>query len=375
MPDVRLQLYAGPAVPIAAPRAVMEALTEVKVESGSGSAQSGFELTFEISNRSPLNTLFLLAGGAGIPILRICVAATIGGTTTVLCDGFMTQHEIRSSGPGSSTMTLKGKDATAIMDIVELNGLPYPAMPPAAGVLVALAKYAALGIAPLVIPSVLEDIPIPLDRIPRHQGSDYDYISSLAREVGYVFYIDPGPRPGISTAYWGPEIRVGMPQPSLNGALDEPHTNTTSMSFHFDREAKEMPIVFIQEPMSKAPIPIPIPDISPLSPPLGAVPPIPPKVTFLSDTAKLNPIAAAMRGLAYAGTHADAVFGSGSLDVQRYGGVLRSRRLVTVRGAGEAYDGLHYVTSVTSTLKRGEFTQSFKLARNGLISTLASIRS
>jgi hypothetical protein len=376
MPDaVRLQLYAGPAVPIAAPRVVMEALTEVKVESGSGSTQSGFELTFDISNRSPLNTLFLLAGGTGMPILRICIAVTIGGTTTVLSDGFMTRHEIRSAGPGSSTMTLKGKDATAIMDVVELNGLPYPAMPPAVRVGAALTKYAALGIVPVVIPSVLEDIPIPIERIPRHQGSDYDYILSLAQEVGYVFYIDPGPRPGMSKAYWGPEIRVGSPQPSLNGALDEPHTNTTSMSFHFDREAKELPIVFIQEPMSKAPIPIPIPDISPLDPPLGAVPPIPPKISFLTGTAKLNPLAAVMHGMAYASQHGDAVFGSGSLDVQRYGHVLRSRQLVTVRGAGEAYDGLHYVKAVTSTLKRGEFTQSFELARNALISTLPSIPS
>jgi len=41
---------------------------------------------------------------------------------------------------------------------------------------------------------------------------------------------------------------------------------------------------------------------------------------------------------------------------------------VGVRGAGIAYDGLYYVQSVISTLKRGEFKQSFELTRNGLIS-------
>ena len=80
-----------------------------------------------------------------------------------------------------------------------------------------------------------------------------------------------------------------------------------------------------------------------------------------------------MRGLAYAGRHSDAVFGTGSLDVARYGHVLRSRQLVGVRGAGEAFDGLHYVSSVTSTLTRGEFTQSFSLARNGLLSTVPAV--
>ncbi len=38
-----------------------------------------------------------------------------------------------------------------------------------------------------------------------------------------------------------------------------------------------MPIVFFQEPFSKAPIGIPIPDVTPLNPPLGLVPPLPPQ--------------------------------------------------------------------------------------------------
>src|SRR5262249_50736700 len=174
-------------------------------------------------------------------------------------------------------------------------------------------------------------------------------------------------------AYWGPEIKVGAPQPALDLSLDGPHNNVKNLTFTFDKETKETPVIFIQEPITKAAIGIPIPDITPLNPPLGLVPPLPPKLTFLDDTAKLNPLAAAMRGLAYASQHSDALFGSGTLDVQRYGHVLRSRQLVGVRGAGQAFDGLHYVSSVTSTIKRGEFTQSFSLARNGLVSTLPSV--
>jgi hypothetical protein len=374
MPDgVRLQLLVGPGVPIPAPREVVEAVQEIKVEAGSGETQSGFELTFSLSNRSPLHTLFLLTGGAGIPILRVVVALTVRGTPHVLVDGVMTHHEVRSSGGPTATLAVKGKDLSALMDVVPLDGLPYPAMPPALRALAALGKYAVFGVVPLVVPSVLEDVPLPIDRIPRHQGTDYAFVSALAREVGYVFYLDPGPVPGTSKAYWGPEIRVGAPQRALDLALDGPHANVTNLSFRFDKERKELPVVFIQEQASKAPIPIAIPDVTPLNPPLGVVPPLPPKITFLNDTANLNPLAAAMRGLAYAGRHSDAVFGTGSLDVARYGSVLRSRQLVGVRGAGEAFDGLHYVTSVTSTLRRGEFTQSFSLARNGLLSTVPAV--
>ena len=370
---VRLQLLMGPGIAVPVPRAVLDAVQEVKVESNSGETQSGFEITFRISNRSPLQTLFLLTGGAGIPFLRVVIAVTLGGETTVLMDGVMTHHEIRSDTGPTATMVVKGKDSSVFMDYVPLDGLPYPAMTPAVRVLVALAKYAALGIVPLVIPSVLEDLPIPIERIPRHQGTDYAYIKSLAHDAGYVFYIDPGPVPGVSKAYWGPEIRIGAPQHALNAALDEPHANVKSLSFRFDKERKELPIVFIQEPTTKVPIPIPIPDVTPLNPPLGVVPPLPPKLKFLNDTAKLNPLVAAMRGLAYAGQHSDSVFGTGSLDVQRYGHVLKARQLVGVRGAGEAFDGLHYVSSVSSSLKRGEFTQSFSLARNALLSTVPTV--
>ena len=44
-----------------------------------------------------------------------------------------------------------------------------------------------------------------------------------------------------------------------------------------------------------------------------------------------------------------------------------------MRGVGTAYDGLHYVTSVTHNIKRGEYKIGFTLARNGLISTLRTL--
>src|SRR5262249_19693942 len=255
MPEpVRLQLLMGPGIPMTPPRAVIDAVDEVKVESGSGETQSGFELTFKIPNRSPLQTRFLRAGGLSIPAFRVVIGVSFAGSTTVLMDGVVTHHEYRSEPGPTSTLSVKGKDLTALMDIIQLDGLPYPAMPPAVRVLVALAKYAPFGVIPLVIPSLLEAVPIPTDRIPRHQGTDYAYIKELARQAGYVFYIDPGPALGTSKAYWGPEIRVGAPQPALNLSLDGPHDNVKNLSFTFDKEKKELPVIFIQEPITKPPI-------------------------------------------------------------------------------------------------------------------------
>src|SRR5260221_2599156 len=258
------------------------------------------------------------------------------------------------------------------MDYLDFTGTPFPGMSPEVRVLVLLAKYAAFGVVPMVIPSVLIVIPIPVEHIPRQQGTDVAYAKCMADEVGSVFYIEPGPAPGTSTAYWGPELKFGVPQPALNVNMDA-HTNVESLGFTFDTETRKIPVVFIQESISKAPIPIPIPDITPLNPPLGLLPPIPKGIEPIHETAKLSPVRAALIGLARAAKMSDALSGSGALDVVRYGRVLKSRRLVGVRGAGPAFDGLHYVKSVTSTIKRGEFKQNFTLIRNGLISTLPTV--
>ena len=77
-----------------------------------------------------------------------------------------------------------------------------------------------------------------------------------------------------------------------------------------------------------------------------------------------------MLGMAEVVKHADVVTGDGTLDVDRYGQVLRARSLVGVRGAGVAFDGLHYVESVTHNLKPGEYKQSFTLKRNALVANL-----
>ena len=71
-----------------------------------------------------------------------------------------------------------------------------------------------------------------------------------------------------------------------------------------------------------------------------------------------------------AADYAEAVKCEGSLDVTRYGGILKARELVGVRGAGPAFDGLSYVKSVTHKIKRGEYKQDFTLSRNGLVSTV-----
>jgi hypothetical protein len=93
----------------------------------------------------------------------------------------------------------------------------------------------------------------------------------------------------------------------------------------------------------------------------------------LDDTAKFSVLKALAYGAGQTAKASDAVSGTGSLDVLRYGQTLKARRLVGVRGAGRGYDGLYYVKSVTNTLKRGEFKQNLSLVRDGLISLTPTV--
>ena len=364
-----LTMLAGPVAAVPVPKPLIDALTSVEVtETATG--RSGFQLTFTLADNSILQTLFLLAAGAPIPVLRVILVVTFGGLPQVLMDGVIEHHEVvPDTAHGSAKLVVTGHDISSLMDLIDFSGLPYPGMPPDVRVLTILGKYAAFGVIPEVIPVAVPDIDVPVERIPTQKKTDFAYIKELADDAGYVFYVTPGPLPGMNQAYWGPQVRIGTPQTALNINMDS-WTNVESLNFRYEPQSSVLPIVFLQEPTTKAVLPIPIPPVTPFNPPLGLAVPIPQKIEPLNDTAKRSPGQALMLGMAKAVANADVVTGDGTLDVLRYGQILRARSLVGVRGAGIAFDGMHYVESATHRLKQAEYKQSFTLKRNALIANM-----
>lgn len=364
-----LTLLVGPVEAFPAPKPVIDALTSVEV-TVSATGKSGFQLSFTLANSSPLQTFFLLAGGSPVPIIRVILLATFGGLPQVVMDGVVKHTEVVPDAmQGSSKLVVTGEDLTAVMDLIDFSGFPFPGLTPDLRVLIMLAKYAMFGIVPNVVPVITPDIEVPVDKIPSQKGTDLAYIQQLAKEAGYVFYLEPGPLPGMTQAYWGPQIKIGVPQPALNVNMDA-WTNVESLNFRYEPQTAVLPLVFIQDQTTKLVFPLPIPPVTPLNPPLGVIVPFPQKIEELEDTAKLSPAQAIMVGMARASETADVVSGDGSLDVLRYGQILKARQLVGIRGAGLAFDGLYYVESTKHQIKLGEYKQSFTLKRNALVSNL-----
>ncbi|HJV61274.1 MAG TPA: hypothetical protein VJ743_10045 [Albitalea sp.] len=364
---IHLTLMIGPAVPVPAPKPVVDALRSVQVTSGKD--KSGFQLSFALGKNSPLQTTMLPAGYFDPISTRVIVIATVNGFPNVIMDGIVTRQEMApSSEPGQSTLTITGEDLSVLMDVVEIKR-PFVALDDTLTLYEVLAPYAAFGVVPIVIPSLFVDVPIPTEGWKTQTGTDLQLIKKMAALNGYVFYVEPGPLPGQSIAYFGPDIRIPVPQPALSINMDAA-TNVESLSFSLDGLAKEVMIVTVMDPIThKIPIPIPIPNISIFQPPLGARPTPPAKIRFAKNVEgqSVPEVLKQTVGEMLKGA-ANAITASGSLDVLRYGNVLRSRMLVGVRGAGLAYDGLYYVDSVTHSIKRGEYKQNFSLSRDGLIS-------
>lgn len=354
------------------PEAVIDALTEVRVTTTMGS-QGGFQLKFTLGRNSQL--AMMLASGYFDPRRRVIIAITVNGSTEVLMDGIITKQDLTPSNTaGMTTLAITGLDLTALMDLIDLTGIPYPAMPMFTIVELILAKYLVLGIVPVAIPPLLALIQNPIERFLKQDGTDYRYISTLAGKVGAVFYLDFGPAPGQSMAYWGPDLTklFGGTQPALSINFDG-NSNLDSLSFSYDGTVATDYLVTIIEPNTGLPIPIPLPDVSLLKAPQAANVPTPLKYQQLRPIASEDPIGAALAGLAKLFESADVMTASGSVDVLRYGRVFKVRQLCGVRGGGPYYDGLYYVKSVTHNIKRGDYKQNFTLTRGGTGSSVSTV--
>jgi hypothetical protein len=367
-----LTIMSGQVQATPVPKVLMDAFTDAEV-TVSATGKSGFQLSFTLANSSPLQLVFLLAMGAPVPLIRVILVVSFGGLPQVVMDGMVKHTEVVPDAmQGTSKLVITGEDLSAVMDLTDSSGTPFPGLTPDLRVTAILGKYATFGIVPNVFPVVTPDVDPPTTRIPSQKGTDLAYIQQLAKEAGYIFFMQPGPVPGACTAYWGPQIKIGVPQPALNVNMDS-WTNVESLNFRYDPQTAVAPIIYLQDPTTGVVTKVAVSGANPLNPPLGSVVPTPQKTVPLPYTAKLTAAQALMAGYAKAAETADIVTGDGTISVLRYGGILQARQLVGVRGAGLAFDGLYYVDSTKHQIKLGEYKQSFTLKRNALVSNVPMV--
>jgi len=374
---VHLTLLIGPTVPIPAPPFLVRNLESVQV-THTDEGRSGFQLSF-LSGRSGLQDIVddpLVFSPLLRTFNRVILIVTFNVTPRVLMDGIITNQELAPGDqPGTTRVTVTGDDVSVMMDL-EDQSAEHPAQPDMAIVAKLILRYARYGLVPVIIPPKVIDPPIPIERIPVQQCTDLEYIEELARRNGHVFYVSPGPLPGVNQAYWGPPKRISVPQKALSVNFGS-NTNVDSISFNLDALAPEMVEGDVEDHRTNQKFPVRT--FASLRPPLSAMPSwlVNFSKTRVSRFREVTPsvVSAFERAQSRTDLSTDrTVTATGKLDAARYGAILQARGTVGLRGAGWSYDGLYYVKSVTHSLRHNEYSQDFTLTRDGLGSLTPVVR-
>jgi hypothetical protein len=291
-------------------------------------------------------------------------------------DGIITNQQSRPGPePGTVLLSLTGEDVSVMMDREDVNAA-HPVQPDIVIVNKLILKYARFGLIPLAIPPAAMGFPLPTDPPPTQNGTDYAYLNELAEKYNFVFYVMPGPAPLTNIAYWGPKIRVGIPQRALT--VDMGHaTNVEDISFEHDARKPTTYTGEVQDPLTGARLPILA--LLAAQVPLASMPTLATNFTHVKRVQVRDSgedyLSALGKYMAKVEESTDnVVTGRGSVDALKYDAVLAPRGLVGVRGAGLLYDGFYYVKSVTHTLRRGSYRQDFVITREGLGTTTPVVR-
>ena len=364
-----LTLLIGPTIAVPAPLPYTEALQSVEV-THSDQGRSGFQLTFSAGRSGPAGLVDypLLSLPLLRPFNRVILIVTFGVIPRVLMDGIITHQQLNPGvEPGSGTLTVTGEDVSVMMDLKEVN-VEHPAQDETIIANKIILSYAQYGLIPMVIPPLVIDPPIPIERIPVQRATDLGYLQEMASRHGYVFYVSPGPAPFTNTAYWGPPVRLGLPQKALSVNMG-PETNVNDLSFQNNALAPTLVEGQVQDRTTNQQMPVQT--FASTRVPLSSQPSVlvnqPNVRTRRFQGSGLNTLQAFSRAQGETDSSTDyVVTASGELDATRYGDLLQARGLVGLRGAGFTYDGFYYVKRVTHNIRPGEYRQSFTITREGV---------
>ena len=290
---------------------------------------------------------------------RVTVYAAFPRQTEVVFDGYISHVSCRANDEGANMIVeIRGVDASYHMNQEEKTriwrGKTYEA--------IAAEIFRDYQFKPVVAEAPAGGEP-PLQVAQR--GTDHRFLRELARRRGYEFYVLGG------NAYFRPPDLTGKPQKVIAVHFGE-QTNCSNLRFESDGTAPTVAQVSYFDAMEGSATT----DVAEESglPALGTKP-----LSDLRGAIRMPQARRIARGL---GFHSGAqaaeyaagmlrrngwwVTAQGSLNGLRYGRVLRSRKLVTVKGAGPNYNGDYYVRKVQHRLAARTYEMQFELARNAL---------
>ncbi len=197
--------------------------------------------------------------------------------------------------------------------------------------------------------------------------TDMQFLKRLALRNGFECWVEG------TTGYFGPPQIDADPEPLLAVHFgDETTVGRFSVEvnalapanvamFQLDRTSKE-----VLEATAESSRLTPLGEIDAAGLPAAGIEPG--QVVIAGNAATGSPeMTALCQGLFHRGEW--FVTGEGEINGNLYGHLLKPRRTVTVKGVGESYSGVYYVTHVTHTFAPEGYTQLFRVKRNAVLPT------
>ncbi len=351
------------------PAPFINALREIEVETSVGQASS-FRLHFDLS-RNMMGDFDVLAIDVFRPLVPISIRVAAGlPVPQTLVNGFIKDAQISASNtPGSSTLEVTGMDALGTLMSNIQTPFTWPNMPDSLVATTILGKY---GMIPNVFPTPVTRTM--LDTTTTQRENDAQFLFSMAEFHSYELFIQPDPFIGKDVGHFHPPLLVGPPQGVLSIDFGR-QTNLDSFSVSNAMLQPTSVMSVAVDPLTRAPIPVFAPVSTDL--PMGREPAlnriIPPPIERPVGTDGASPMEAQNRAMARATESSRAIRANGEVDGIKYSRPLMVGLPVSVRGAGNQYNGTYYVTSVTHRISRDDYKQSFQAYRNAVGMTGAEL--
>ena len=345
-----------------APPELLECIQQIEVEDHADMADM-LRLKIAIAVKDGCSGYNVLDDNHFDRLTNIKILVTVGnGVPETLISAYVIETNANvANQPGQSVLNVVAIDPTIQMNLEE-KVQPWTNMSDST---IATSIFGNHGFIPIV-----ENTPIirqEVNETVMQRGTDIQFLQHLAKRNGFEVYVEVNPLTGIPEGHFHPPAIEQLPQGVLTVNMGE-STNINSFNPRFDMlkptKTKGKNVDVMNGIMAP-----PVEIGSMLQKGLGATSLMnsnQPRITLMnptgfSDTGELQ---------TYSQAQSDrsswAITGEGELNTIAYGGILRAKRPVNVRGAGTQYSGTYYVERVLHVLSGDSYTQSFSLRRNAL---------
>ena len=288
-----------------------------------------------------------------------------GFDTTIdeLMSGYITHIKPEfQRDPSYCTVEIWGMDNSVLMDREE----KLLAWPQAKDSAIASQLFRSYGFSPVVVATPVEHDEQVSTIIQRE--TDMQFLKRLALRNGYECYVDG------KIGFFAPPRLKGKPQPLLAVHCGPTETNVNYFSLEMNA-LKPTNVAMTQvDRLNKLPLPVTVtlsrqPTLGRIAAPGILARDVAPGRVYVS----MNPTTGMteMITLCQELYHQAEWFLSaeGEIDGNHYGHILKPHGTVTIKGIGEAYQGVYYVTHVTHTFRPNGYTQFFRAKRNAIMPT------